>query len=97
MTATRGFKDFVKDTDIYDMCLFDRLSLPQEGLLTRVPGGWIYHSQFNPPRSAVFIPYHEGFNKDPEEILNLARNENETPHKDSNDPDPLPGTTDKAP
>jgi hypothetical protein len=93
-----------KDSDIYDMCLFESLLVKTatgEIKLTRVPGGWFfsemteYVTPENMHRNDVsgFIPFTDQYRIDPEKTLNLAPNEDSEEHKVPDQADPPPKET----
>ena len=47
-------------TDIYQLKLHESV-LDDNGTVTRVPGGWIYHTVGNKQLTSVFVPFNNEF------------------------------------
>jgi len=52
--------------DLYTMGLHDEISISVNTIVTRVPGGWLYHCEQSTPTvtynvTTTFVPYHKDF------------------------------------
>lgn len=50
-----------KERTIYDLDLHDFLIVRNTYFVLRVPGGWLYDSDFGAESRAVFVPFNDEF------------------------------------